>query len=85
MFNLSGITNNHLLDRFILFCTNMQSHSHIIYISRELSIEAVVAIYQVSRSFAKEVNICGILNYSASDLEHNLPICYCNIPIRAFD
>lgn len=81
MFNLSGITNNHLLDRFILFCTKMQIHSHKIYISTEV----VVAIYQVSRSIAKVVNICGILNYSASDLEHNLTICYCEIPIHAFD
>jgi len=85
MLNLSDITNNHLLDRFILFCTKMQIHSHKIYISRKLSIEVVAPVYQVSRSIAKEVNVCGILNYSASDLEHNLTICYCNIPIHAFD
>lgn len=60
----------------------MQIHSHKIYISRELSIEVVVAIYQVSRSIAKEVNICGILNYPASDLEHNITICYQNILIH---
>ena len=63
----------------------MQIHSHKIYISRELSIEDVVAVHQVSRSVAKVVNICGILNYSASDLEHNLKICYRDIPIHAFD
>lgn len=41
--------------------------------------------YIVSCSVAKKVNICGFLNSSVSDLEHNLTMCYCSIPIRVSD